>query len=185
MIPLLYPSAGLTFMGSVLRIGGRIFPILILPCLAAWLVRYTLPRLQAWLLPRAHWSFYIWGVTLTLSMVLATRALVLYAPGWMDTLLIVAVSIVCCIFQFGTGRLVGRIYSHGDKVTAGQSLGQKNTGFLIWLGYSYMPGTEEHRFSHLAGILLHDPRYLRCGRPVCHLAQSFQFVGIVADEKKC
>lgn len=49
-----------------------------------------------------------------------------------------AVSIVCCIFQFGTGRLVGRIYSHGDKVTAGQSLGQKNTGFLIWLGYSYM-----------------------------------------------
>ncbi len=138
VIPLLYPSAGLTFMGSVLRIGGRIFPILILPCLAAWLVRYTLPRLQAWLLPRAHWSFYIWGVTLTLSMVLATRALVLYAPGWMDTLLIVAVSIVCCIFQFGTGRLVGRIYSHGDKVTAGQSLGQKNTGFLIWLGYSYM-----------------------------------------------
>ena len=138
VIPLLYPSAGLTFMGSVLRIGGRIFPILILPCLAAWLVRYTLPRLQEWLLPRSHWSFYIWGVTLTLSMVLATRALVLDAPGWLGTLLIVAVSIICCIFQFGTGRLVGRIYSHGDKVTAGQSLGQKNTGFLIWLGYSYM-----------------------------------------------
>lgn len=138
VIPLLHPSAGLTFMGSVLRIGGRIFPILILPCLAAWLVRFSLPRLQEWLLPRAHWSFYIWGVTLTLSMVLATRALVLDAPGWMATLLIVAVSIACCIFQFGTGRLIGRIYSHGDKVTAGQSLGQKNTGFLIWLGYSYM-----------------------------------------------
>ena len=75
---------------------------------------------------------------LLLSMVLATRALVLDAPGWLGTLLIVAVSIICCIFQFGTGRLVGRIYSHGDKVTAGQSLGQKNTGFLIWLGYSYM-----------------------------------------------
>ena len=48
-----------------------------------------------------------------------------------------------------------------------------------------VPGTEEHRFSHLAGILLHDPRYLRCGRSVCHLAQPFQFLGIVADEKKC
>ena len=25
-----------------------------------------------------------------------------------------------------------------DKITAGQALGQKNTGFLIWLGYSYL-----------------------------------------------
>ena len=138
VIPLLYPSDGATFLGSVLRIGGRIFPILILPCLASWLVRYTFPRLQAWLLPRAHWSFYVWGVTLTLSMVLATRALVMSDCGRMATLLIVAVSLACCIFQFGTGRLIGRIYSHGDKVTAGQSLGQKNTGFLIWLGYSYL-----------------------------------------------
>lgn len=25
-----------------------------------------------------------------------------------------------------------------DEITAGQALGQKNSGFLIWLGYSYM-----------------------------------------------
>ena len=25
-----------------------------------------------------------------------------------------------------------------EAVTAGQALGQKNTGFLIWLGYSFM-----------------------------------------------
>ena len=41
-----------------------------------------------------------------------------------------------CFFQFWAGHR-----AHKDKVeslTAGQALGQKNTGFLIWLGYNYM-----------------------------------------------
>ena len=47
----------------------------------------------------------------------------------------VAVTFISCIVQFGVGWKIGRIY--GDKVTAGQSLGQKNTVLAIWLGYTF------------------------------------------------
>jgi len=43
----------------------------------------------------------------------------------------------CTALQFAAGRHFGKRNAE-DKITAGQALGQKNTGFLIWLGYSYM-----------------------------------------------
>ena len=81
-------------------------------------------------------SFYVWGVGLTLAMVLSTRALLLSGLDAWSVAGIVVVSVVACFFQFWAGHR-----SHKNKVeslTAGQALGQKNTGFLIWLGYNYM-----------------------------------------------
>ena len=49
---------------------------------------------------------------------------------------IVLVSMFCCFIQFFTGRRIGS--DAIGNLTAGQALGQKNTGFLIWLGYNYM-----------------------------------------------
>jgi len=46
------------------------------------------------------------------------------------------VSVFTCFLQFFAGRRMGR--SRVESLTAGQALGQKNTGFLIWLGYNYM-----------------------------------------------
>ena len=91
--------------------------------------------------------FYVWGVGLLLAMVLSTRALVLSGLGIGVIGSIVAVSVFCCALQFSMGHLLGsRSGASGgsgasgadDRFTAGQALGQKNTGFLIWLGYSYL-----------------------------------------------
>lgn len=131
VIPLVNPSESLGFWTYVGHIAIRVFPILILPGLVAWLIRYTCPRLQRRLMRWASCAFYIWGVCLTMAMILATRALVLSGLGWAAVAGIVAVSALCCAFQFAAGRRIG------DQ-TAGQALGQKNTGFLIWLGYSYL-----------------------------------------------
>ena len=51
--------------------------------------------------------------------------------------MICIVSLICTFIQFKFGRKVGRTIN-GDPITAGQALGQKNSGFLIWLGYSWM-----------------------------------------------
>ena len=131
VIPLVNPSESLGFWTYVGHIAIRVFPILILPGLVAWLIRYTCPRLQRRLMRWASSAFYIWGVCLTMAMVLATRALVLSGLGVAAVAGIVGVSVVCCAFQFAAGRRLG-------AQTAGQALGQKNTGFLIWLGYSYL-----------------------------------------------
>ena len=62
------------------------------------------------------------------------------------------ISLLCCILQFALGRHVGSRYRPKRKsqdsalergrqirkVTAGQSLGQKNTVFAIWMGYTFM-----------------------------------------------
>ena len=136
IIPMVNPSATMGFWAYVGHIAIRVFPVLVLPGLVAWIIRYTTHRLQRTLMRWSANAFYIWGVSLTLAMVLATRALVLSNLGWGAIASIVAVSVLSCLLQFVLGRKLSK--DPVDSLTAGQSLGQKNTGFLIWLGYTYM-----------------------------------------------
>lgn len=136
VIPVVNPSAQMGFWAYVGHIAWKVFPVLILPGLVAWIIRYTTHKLQRALMRWASNSFYVWGVGLTLAMVLATRALMLSGLGLWAIGGIVLVSVFCCFFQFFAGRKMGR--GKIESLTAGQALGQKNTGFLIWLGYNYM-----------------------------------------------
>ena len=114
------------------------FSILVLPCVLAWLIRYLLPGVQRWLAKYVGWAFYVWSVGLVLALSLATGALVNSGIGLVVALGIALISLVCCLFQFWLGRRVARGYGRVESITAGQALGQKNTGFIIWLGLSYM-----------------------------------------------
>ena len=136
VIPVVNPSAQMGFWHYVGHIALKVFPVLILPGLLAWLIRYTTHRLQRALMRWASNSFYIWGVGLTLALVLATRALLLSGLDLWSIAGIVGVSVVACFFQFWAGHRFHR--KKVESLTAGQALGQKNTGFLIWLGYNYM-----------------------------------------------
>lgn len=134
VIPVVNPSASMGFWAYVGHIALKVFPLLVLPGLLAWTIRYTTHKLQRVLMRWATNTFYVWGVGLTLAMVLATRALLLSGLGAWAIAGIVGVSILCCFVQFFAGRRL----CPGDSITPGQTLGQKNTGFLIWLGYNYM-----------------------------------------------
>ena len=141
VIPMIRPSADLGFWAYVLRIAWMVFPILILPGLLAWTIRYTTHRLQRKLMRFAPNSFYIWFFGLSLAMVLAAHALFTNFPGWLALAGIILVSTGTCALQFFAGRRIGRGRATPDRthaITAGQALGQKNTGFLIWLGYNYL-----------------------------------------------
>ena len=136
VIPMVRPSGDLDFWAYVLRIAGKVFPILILPGLLAWLIRYTTHKLQRKLMRFAPNSFYFWFFGLTLAMVLASHALFTNYPGGLALAGIMLVSMGACALQFFAGRHIDK--GRTDSITAGQSLGQKNTGFLIWLGYNYL-----------------------------------------------
>ena len=136
VIPMINPSATMGFWAYVGHIALKVFPVLVLPGLVAWTFRYTTHRLQRKLMRWSSCSFYVWGVGLTLAMVLATRALMESSLGLWAIAGIVLVSMFCCFIQFFTGRRIGS--DAIGNLTAGQALGQKNTGFLIWLGYNYM-----------------------------------------------
>lgn len=138
MIPMVHPAADMSFLTAFWAIIKRVFSILVLPCVLAWLIRYLLPGVQRWLAKYVGLAFYVWAVGLTLALSLATGALVTSGIGLLVTSGIAAISLVCCLFQFWLGRRVAHGYGRVESVTAGQSLGQKNTGFIIWLGLSYM-----------------------------------------------
>ena len=135
VLPLINPLDGVDFAEQALRIMGKVFPMLILPCLLAWLVRYLLPGLHAWLLKYSGVSFYIWAISLCFAVLISTRAIYHNASGAFVLVEAGAASLLCCALQFVVGRRIGSVYA--CPISAGQALGQKNTVFGIWMGYSF------------------------------------------------
>ena len=156
MLPMIHQSSDADFWTSFGLIMSKVFPLLITPCLCAWLVRYMFPRVHRRLLQYPDLPFYLWAVALTLAISITTKSIVQSDMSWGLILSMSAVSLVCCAFQFAAGRFVGNRYvpraslrlqpdeaairrgREVRKVTAGQSLGQKNTVFAIWMAYTFM-----------------------------------------------
>ena len=111
------------------------FPLLILPALTAWAVRFLLPRFHKWLLGFPNLAFYIWSVSLSLAILMSTRAIVHNNSGGSAVLQVFVASLIACVFQFWAGRKIGRRFA--CPVSAGQAFGQKNTVFGMWMGYTF------------------------------------------------
>lgn len=137
-VPLVCPQDGVGYFSLLWIVTKRVFSMLVLPCALAWLIRYTLPGVQKWLARYTGWAFYVWGISLLLAMSLATRALAQSSASLWLAVLIAIVALSCCLVQFYLGRRIAKGYGRRTSVTAGQTFGQKNTGFLIWLGFNYM-----------------------------------------------
>lgn len=146
VIPMVHPVEGVSFLTRFAAICTKVFPLLVFPLLLAWLVRYTMKRIHKRLVGIAGWAFYIWGFTLCLSIYLATKALIGSGISVFAGIMICIVSLLCTLAQFAMGRRIGRrtcrnereTVKMADSITAGQAFGQKNNGFLIWLGYTWM-----------------------------------------------
>ena len=135
-VPLIHPVEGLGFFRAFCKILAKVFPLLIMPSLLAWAVRYFLPRLHSKLLNLTDLAFYIWAISLTLAILMSTRAIVHSGGSFIMLAAIAAASLISCILQFWAGKKLGAKY--GQKITAGQALGQKNTVFGIWMGYTFL-----------------------------------------------
>lgn len=138
IVPLIHPYSGMNFWAAFNMIMAKVFPLLIMPCLAAWLVRYLAPRLHRRLVKNPDLPFYIWSVALTLAIAVSVRYVVSSSLSIWTLAAMAAVSLLCCAFQFACGKATGGHYSPEKSITAGQALGQKNTVFIIWVGYTYM-----------------------------------------------
>ena len=138
LVPFQHPTADLGFIQLFWIVLRRVFSLLLLPLAAAWLIRLFLPKVQKWLEKFAPLAFYIWGFSLLFSISLATASLFGSGIGVLPLFAIGIVSLACCIAQFYLGRRTARRYGYAESVTAGQAMGQKNTGFIIWLGVNYL-----------------------------------------------
>ena len=158
MLPLMQSATQTDFWTSFSLIMAKVFPLLITPCIAAWLVRQLLPNLFRRLMKYPDLAFYLWSIALTLAIAVTTKSIINSNMKVGLLFAMAGVSLICCAVQFAAGRFIGGRYqtpamrrriktesSNVDledyevrKVTAGQSLGQKNTVFAIWMAYTFM-----------------------------------------------
>ena len=110
IVPLIQPVEGIDFWTAFCMIVAKIFPLLILPCLMAWMVRYMAPRLHERFLKYPDLAFYLWAVALTLAITVTTRAIVHSAMSLSLLGMMSLISLICCIFQFTLGRYIGSRY---------------------------------------------------------------------------
>ena len=62
VVPLIRPEVGVSFGTAFSMILAKVFPLLITPCLCAWLVRYLMPSLLRRILRHPDIPFYLWSV---------------------------------------------------------------------------------------------------------------------------
>ena len=140
-IPLLFPLAGSTASGTFLMqcwaIILKVFPMLILPLLLAWGLRYFLPKAHAFVLRKCSgWAFYMWAFNLIVLIAQCIRTGVNGEGDVFQKLQPVLAGLVCCLVFFPVGKAMG--HPDGESVSSGQALAQKNTVFAIWITMIYL-----------------------------------------------
>lgn len=135
MVPLVHPQSSMSIVNASLLIMGKIFPLLLLPMLLAFLVRALSPKLHFIFSRQKDLAFYFWVISLFLAIGLTTRYIMHTTVSLSVELSLIAVSLISCVLQFWTGRKIGERYE--ARTTAGQALGQKNPVIAIWFGYTF------------------------------------------------
>lgn len=146
LIPLCFPllpqsghaTVHMEFWPLFTHILWRVSIVLLLPMLLAYVVKHTMHRLHRWIVGVKDLSYYMWGCSLV--VVTGTTAMNI-REAWEHTsvaflLAIALMGLLLCIVQFATGRFIGHYF--GKTIEAGQSLGQKNTAFAIWVATAFL-----------------------------------------------
>lgn len=136
LFPLVEPHAGITFMNAFFVILRKVFPLLLFPFFLALILKRFIPFIHKFLAGLKDMAFYLWAVALTIVTGQTVKSLVNSEASIMLEAMIALAGLTTCVVQFYLGRRIGGRY--GDKISAGQALGQKNTILAIWMTYTYL-----------------------------------------------
>ncbi|MBQ3893101.1 MAG: symporter [Mailhella sp.] len=138
VVPLLaQESAGMPFFPFMLRVFFKVTPTLLLPLLLAWGLRWISPSLNAAVVKKSWISYYLWAAMILI--LISSTFHTLFSPGEKQLAMetgIAASSIAVSVTLFAIGKAAGKKYRL--PIAAGQSLGQKNLLFGMWLVFQYL-----------------------------------------------
>ena len=164
--PLINPAADMTFWPAFLLILSRIAPLLLGPFFGAWILRliYKAKTKQEFVLSKrlAVVPFYLWVASIiVLTSVVTETVITNYQLQITNMLILLGLSFVACLLQFGLGKLIGyklpapskgrdyqdvlinpaaapKTMAGVSSITAGQAFGQKNTSLGVWMAQTYL-----------------------------------------------
>ncbi len=130
-------STEFSFVRAFGVILGRVIPVLVMPFVAALVLRRFAPRVADAIQRRSSLSFYLWLVALAITTALVVNFIAMQQGLTLGKgAALAGVSLVACLLQFFAGKWIG--LRHGETIAGGQALGQKNTVLAIWLAQSYL-----------------------------------------------
>ncbi len=140
-IPLVFPifcevDKG-SFLVQFLILAKRVFPVIVLPLFLAFFVRKFLKKFHNFIITNCKdLGLYLWVICLT---VVSSRTFANIINSNENTNLLwglALVGLLCTVFQFLFGKFIGSF--SGQRVTAGQAMGQKNMVFGLWVSLIYL-----------------------------------------------
>ena len=151
LFPIVNPTVEISYYTRFLQILEHIAPLLFVPFFGAWAVRLTYDgvmkrrgRAERFRLPQAlaGLPFYLWVMLIVILIARTVRELSLYQGELFPIVGLFAGTMLLCLAQFLLGRYIGRRCAvnptEADAVTAGQSLGQKNSALAIWMSQAWL-----------------------------------------------
>ena len=121
-----------------LQILWQVSMVLLLPMLFAYIVKHHFHCFHRWVTGVKDLSYYLWGVSL--AIVTGTTVMNV-ADAWHHASAlflggVAVMSLLVCVVQFATGRYIGHFFDR--TIECGQSFGQKNTSFAIWVATAFL-----------------------------------------------
>ncbi|MCM1066336.1 MAG: transporter [Muribaculaceae bacterium] len=130
-------DTSISFFDEFVTISLKVAPLIIMPLLAAFLLYFFAPKVHSGVAKVQGVSFYLWSVSLIVVVGRAVSFVLAEPPSAVPLMIAIAVvAALVCVLLFSVGRRIGA--ASGDRVSAGQGLGQKNTVLAIWMALSYL-----------------------------------------------
>ena len=133
LLPALISANGEITVGLVIL---PVFSLFAIPFAAAIFIRKLLPKFSSQLLKFKSFAFYLLVVNIYLGTSKASNFLFNeFDSSYTIILMIALVSLLLCTLNFSLGKMLG---GKEFRLESGQSLGQKNNGFTIWLALTFV-----------------------------------------------
>ena len=133
-----FGSGAMDYGATLVQIFYRVLPVITLPLLVAWAVRYGVKPVYRVLTKIPSASFWVWLLCLSLIMANTVHFIAEEPREMIPTMILLGVmGLIACIVQFALGKWLSKRVL-GESITLGQSLGQKNSTIAIWLAQSYL-----------------------------------------------
>lgn len=143
IIPLFFPmvekGTHITFLTAFAVILRRVTVVLLLPLCLALLTRRFLPRVADAVKRQTNLAFYMWAFNLSVMMGLTLHNIINSEVSGLTMALLVMLPMLVALLLFSVGKAIGGRY--GERISAGQALGQKNTMVGLWLTVTFLNPT--------------------------------------------
>ena len=136
VFPMIDQNLDINFWSAFFTILYKVCLVLVVPMMAAYVVKHYMHRLHQWIVGIEDLSFYMWSISLSIVTGSTVKYIVHADTTTVFVLTIAIISLVLCLAQFAIGRYVGHFF--GATIESGQGLGQKNTAFAVWIAYTFL-----------------------------------------------